>query len=546
MGRACLKNTGKILFSLFCLIPFLPSGASAAQVRTELQSSRVSVGERTILQITITGVSDAEPRTLPKISGLQISFQGTQHFSSMKMMNWKVQRESGIHLMFAVIPQRSGTFKIPKIRIKSGAVNLSSQSVSLIAVKGTTNPQEGAPRRMLSDVTLERNNVYVGEPIILRYAILHSGIRLAEELQFEKMPESKGFVQKVIAETIQDSIFTKDNIQFVKTHAETFVLIPTLAGTFTINGGTLYVSYIPSRHYPFSRKMRLKYDPASVTVKELPSDGKPADFHGNVGVFSMDSKMDNTPLAPFEEKHLTISIKGHGNLISLSKPKLANDIKNIKIICEEREEKLAIENGELRGEKTYFYTLIPEKSGTINIGTFIFNFFNVKTGQYETLSSKDITLEITGKSKPQSQLKLEEKDPDTFTDVNIIVILLIIATITVLVGAVILWERKRFSVASGTLSTTEPVQEPESNKSMENNYFREMLSALRNKDSALFMTASENIIRNRINGHGQILSGNAEKIKGIKERLYNCKYGGEQISEDDMENIYQEIKKLLD
>lgn len=546
MAHDCSKNTGKILFSIFCFIILILSEASAAQVRTKLQSSRVSVGERTVLQITITGVSEAQPRSIPKVPGLQISFQGTQHFSSVNMTNWKVQRESGLHLLFSVTPRRTGTFRIPKIIIISGRINLSSQPVSLIAGRSSSTADSGGPLRLLSEVTLKQKIVYIGEPIILRYAVLHSGIELADKPQFEKMPDSKGFVQKVIDEPVQDNLVTKDDIQYTKSHVETFLLIPTQPGKFTIGGGIIHVSYIVADHFPFPRKTRLQYEPVSLTVKPLPSTGKPDDFHGNVGVFSMKSTIDNTPVMIFEEKRLIISIKGYGNLSSLSKPKLANKIKNIKIISEESGEKLAIENGNLSGEKTYSYTLIPERSGTINIGNFVFNFFNIKSGQYETLKTGEIVLEVTGNLQSQSQIKLQEKGANTFSDVNIIIIIIIIAAVAGLVGAVIIWERKRLRVASGADTADTSAKDVKSNKMVETGYYREMLTALRQKDSDLFMKASENILRNRVNGSDSNKSNNAEKIKGIKDRLYNYKYGGEQITEVDMENIYQEIKNILD
>jgi hypothetical protein len=548
MALECSKRIGEILLISLFLIGH-STNAFSEQVETELRPGRISIGETSSLQIRIENVEEAEPVSVPAVKGLMISFNGSQRFSSTQIVNWKKYSSKGVILSFSIVAERRGRFIIPPIVIESGKKRLRSKAVSLI-VSGAIDEYRGEAL-FYPEISVSKRSVYIGEPVIVRYFLLHRGLQIRERPLFEKLPETRGFLRESYDERIEDRTQKRNGIDLLRTHIATFVLIPTERGSFPIGGGSVLLTVEqPDRFFSlkFSRRRRITFDAERVRVVPLPERGKPEGFQGNVGSFDIELEYDKKPMKIYEEKDIRLCIRGRGNLIALSKPLLERALSDVKIISEEGKGSLRIERSTLMGEKEFVYTIIPEREGELNIGRFVFNYFNFESSRYETCTTGDIRLNVTGDPSRKSEISLDEDEEAAGkVDFNIYLIALIVLAVAGIVISVILWERKKISLAvKGNSSGEEDVPQREEREISD----RKILLSIKRGDSVSFLREygdTVTLLEKRIGkGEGGDRTVMDAKIKEIKEALYRYKYGGEMITEGDMEALYREMKGLVD
>ena len=147
----------------------------------------------------------------------------------------------------------------------------------------------------------------------------------------------------------------------------------------------------------------LHSNPINVNVKPLPSSGKPLDFTGAVGQFTMKAQVDRTEVNTNDGITLKVSVSGTGNLNLIEKPAI-----NFPADFEVYEPKI-IDNfnnkGGTSGTRTYEYLIIPRASGNFAIDPIQFSYFNPLQKNYSVLNSEKFNIKVhkgTGSSAEAS------------------------------------------------------------------------------------------------------------------------------------------------
>ena len=158
-------------------------------------------------------------------------------------------------------------------------------------------------------------------------------------------------------------------------------LFPLLAGTLLIPPARL--GYTIGSGTMFGRQDRqLASTPArSVTVRELPAEGRPSSFAGAVGVYSMTAGVERANGRVGDAVQLTVRIDGVGNVKLLPAP-----IVNIPNVTSSTSgESIVVDSTDLlvRGSKTFRFLLTPRRDGELPLGTLRYAFFNPVKGTYE-------------------------------------------------------------------------------------------------------------------------------------------------------------------
>jgi len=543
-----------------CALGLSGAPAHAASVsETELVPSRIAVGDTAALRITVNDVDDAEPVSAPRVAGLDISFNGAQHFSNVQIINMQMKKSAGVVLTFAVSPQRPGTFVIPSVAIRAGSRRLSSRAVTLYASAGQARPRDNSRPssravRLYGSIECSKRAVFVGEPVVLRYFILHSGVEFEQNPMPEKMPETKGFVQKAVEERIEAGAENRDGAELAKTHFATYVLIPTQSGEFTIGGGSAIV-VAGSRDeffgFSFPRQRRVLFREERVSVRALPEAGKPDDFQGNVGSFTIEASSPPGRTPVFEELKLTVKVRGRGNLISLVRPAAIEAGDTIRVIGSDGKETLRIEQGALAGEKEFTFSLIPERPGPFDLGGFTLNFFNPESMRYESVASGRIAFEATGDASRQAGTAIETaKKADGAIDLNYLAIALALLGVAAIVAAVVLWERRRFrEIAARDNRTEQPKRvAPAVGRGGIDRTLHDLSGASRRRDAPVFLKTAEIAINEleRLAREGALDAVRAANIRSVKERLFSSKYGGGGLADAEMDELYRSIAEIAD
>ncbi len=363
MIRVILKNTGRILILLAVLTAALP--LSAADIETEISSSRIHEGETAVLKLMISNsTSDIKPLKVPGINGLNISFRGsTRSFQFINGKSW-----SGTILNFSIYGEKKGRYTIPPFVLEADGERLVSKEIGLTVLAGSggaassRDEQDGSRVSLRGGVEFASDTVSVGEPLIVRYFLYHGGTRDFEIEGIRNNPESRGFLVKKINEEIPDSETMQGDAAFIRTHVATYCFIPAEPGSFFPGGGSIVVSQEIIRG-PFTMPGRreIMFPKKAVKVTALPGKGRPSEFRGDVGDFTVEVKVPETGVRLYDEVRIPVKVSGSGNLFTLSKP-VPEKNEPVKVIVEDVNSSVRAEGEVLTGEKNYLLTLIPDRS----------------------------------------------------------------------------------------------------------------------------------------------------------------------------------------
>lgn len=380
----------------------------------------VVLGQRFRLTYTVNTTDAKEPviADMPDfdiLSGPNISTQ--QSYSSVY---GKTTSSVSVTFTYILLPKSEGDFTIQPAKINAKGKEITSNSLSIKVLpedKASSAAQNGDRRQggntsanisnedLFMKATLSKTKVYEQEAVLLTYKV-YSAVNLTN-LSFPT-PELKGFnIQEV--ELPQEKQFELEHYNGRNYNTivwRQFVLFPQQSGKLEIPSLDFEaVVAVQNRRSvdPFEMmfsgfsgyvevKKVLKTKPLSLEVEKLPF-GKPADYSGGVGEFTIGSTINNTKLKTNSEFTLKVIVKGTGNMRLLGNPQfeLPTEFESYDPVIENNFRLTA--NG-FKGEKVYEYLITPKASGTYTIPSAHLSFFNTSTGSYETLKTQEYTVEV--------------------------------------------------------------------------------------------------------------------------------------------------------
>lgn len=521
--------------------------AHALEVETELDRSRIAVGEEAVLQVKVSGADGVEIQRIPDVPGLTLSYRGmSRSFQWINGRTW-----SGVVLSFSIRPQRSGNFTVPPIELRIGNTISRSRSVQIVAIQGAAQPKitrgEGSGRVVYRKTEVLKSRVYIGEPIVVRYYLLHSGIQFDQMPILRELPETKWCVQRHFEEKIDESLERYQNTELVKSHLATFLLIPAMKGRQIIRGGEVVVSYVSDEGlFPFPRQARVNFEETAVNVLPLPETGKPADFSGNVGDFTMEIEHEKKKLKVFDETKIKVVIRGSGNFITMAPPSF-EEPKGVKVVKGVGDTRIELKSNALEGVKEFVFTLIPERSGEMDVGAVHFNFFDPAVQKYRTLTSEKIILNVE-EDGTRGGFELESEREERF-EVNYVWIALIVLGVVALAGGMIYWERKKYQtyIKNKDVNSRKKDKPEESVSGIIDSLQREIILAASLMPEEFLRTAEK--VLSKLAETVVQKTGIPEKLRAdffkLKERVYNIRYGGYAIGADEVKDISGEMRGLL-
>ena len=380
----------------------------------------VVLGQHFRLTYTVNTTDAKEPviADMPDfdiLSGPNISTQ--QSYSSVY---GKTTSSVSVTFTYILLPKSEGEFTIQPAKINAKGKDITSNSLSIKVLpedKVSSAAQNGERRQggntsanisnddLFMRATLSKTKVYEQEAVLLTYKV-YSAVNLTN-LSFPT-PELKGFnIQEV--ELPQEKQFELEHYNGRNYNTivwRQFVLFPQQSGKLEIPSLDFEaVVAVQNRRSvdPFEMmfsgfsgyvevKKVLKTKPLSLEVEKLPF-GKPADYSGGVGEFTIGSTINNTKLKTNSEFTLKVIVKGTGNMRLLGNPQfeLPTEFESYDPVIENNFRLTA--NG-FKGEKVYEYLITPKASGTYTIPSAHLSFFNTSTGSYETLKTQEYTVEV--------------------------------------------------------------------------------------------------------------------------------------------------------
>lgn len=295
-------------------------------------------------------------------------------------------------------PRKTGQLTIEPAAVRIDGQLLQTEPITItVTASGTTATpapnNNNLPREnIFVRATLNSNNAYVGEQVLLSYKLY---TRQNITSYNEPATTYAGFWKEDIA--IKNPAVTREVINGIAYRTaiiKQVILFPQQSGELTIPAADMTADI----EYGFfsSRRINLTTNAVTLTVKPLP-DNAPSSFTGTVGSLKMTSSISQDSAAVDEPITLRIKLNGALNFDLLSDPEVV-----LPNAFEVYDPKVAIntskQGGVLSGEQSYEYLIIPRQPGTYKLDPISFGYFNPKSATYETLTTPAYTFTITGES----------------------------------------------------------------------------------------------------------------------------------------------------
>lgn len=451
--------------ALLFLVSVLCAASAYAEVsiETSVSRSRLGVGEELTLDIIVTNAQGkiSQP-TFGALSGFSSYSQG--HSQELSFVNGQSSSRSiYTYVLVANEPgkKRLGPFEItiagrpysvPAVDVEvtpdspgsGGSFQPAAPPGPVYAPPARAMPSGNvADQDIFVKAWLDKDEAYVNEPITMTYTIY---TRLSATFKgFDKEPVTTGFWVEDFPPDKQ-SRRTESMLngqRYVTADVKKEALFPTEAGVFTIDPGTISAivelrddqfdsffssnifgrrgGYAPSPFVSQVVNKSLPIDKLSVVVKALPEQGKPSNFTGAVGRYTIESSVDKREVTAGDPITLRVRVKGQGNINTIEPPTLKK-LDNFKIYDSSSSANISKDRGVVEGEKVAETVLVPRRAGNFTIPALSFSYFDPKIGQYKELKTSEQTIEVHPGSEPEDSAPIPSPGivPASQEDVSVV------------------------------------------------------------------------------------------------------------------------------
>lgn len=271
------------------------------------------------------------------------------------------------------------------------------------------------PSQLNSDFTvhinLDKKVAYPGEPIVVEFYIYDRGG--LQNIEISKWPSFPGFYKEdlEIVSRFQFEPAYVQNQRMRKALIARFAIYPYKPGKFAldrlvVNGQVIARIMRQDDDDPFAaffgsfgqaRNASHASEEETIEVLPLPETGKPANFGGAVGKFTMALTADKTQAPANSPINLTLNIEGRGNFHAIGEPKLPlpPDFELYESTTSAKASAPMGSRRALENKKSFQYLILPRKEGKFTIPPTQFSFYDPEKKSYQTLSTQPLSLEIT-------------------------------------------------------------------------------------------------------------------------------------------------------
>ncbi|GAA4314716.1 BatD family protein [Compostibacter hankyongensis] len=433
--------------------------AQDAQFTASASTTTPAVNEPFQLRFTLENASDISGFQPPAFTGFSVLSQSQG--SSMNITNGHVsQSVSIIYILQATAPGRytlaGASARLDGKKVKSNPITITvsagsaspspspfdprprpderSRDVPGMVRKGE-NVRDKIRKNLYAKVEVDKKDVYVGEQLTATYKLY---TRMPTSSKVTRVPAFSGFSAHDIdlPNPPQATIEQVDGVPFKVFTIRKTMLFPLQPGDLELDSVTVEnVVHLyevdrsrprrdplddffddPFGKDPFDDSFfddffnqqggsyhdynyNIRSQPVSIHVKPLPEEGRPADFSGAVGNFTIQAGLNKSALSTDDAATLKITLKGSGNITLLNAPKI-----DLPADFDRYDPKISDQvnknDNPLSGSRTFEYVFMPRTPGDYTIPAIRFSYFDPQEKAYKTATSQPFTLHVTqGKNR---------------------------------------------------------------------------------------------------------------------------------------------------
>lgn len=403
---------------LFFILISTVIGAWADGITFTANAPEVVVsGDQFRLSYTINSQKVRDFRA-PSIQGFEVLMGPSR---STQYQNYNGVVTNSITFTYILMAEKEGTYTIPGATIVADGNNYTSNSVEIKVLppdQSSSNAGSGSSARssrnqansgkitdkeLFMTATASKTNVYEQEAILLTYKV-YTQVNLTN-LRGD-IPDLKGFHTQEV-ELPNQKTFSLEHYNgrnYNTTIWRQLVLFPQQTGKIEIPSVTFEgtVSQMVASADPFDAffnggnyvniNKNIVTPKLTIDVKELPA-GKPANFSGGVGEFTLSSSISTQELKTNDAVTIKLVISGTGNMKLINTPEVGFP-QDFEIYDPKVDNKFNLTRNGLSGNKVIEYLAIPRHAGTYTIPPIEFSYFDLKSQSYKTLKTDAYTLNV--------------------------------------------------------------------------------------------------------------------------------------------------------
>lgn len=400
-------------------------------VRAVVENPRPAVGEPFLLQIQVQGSDQASVPDISPLRGFSAipAGGGSTNQNRVTVINGNVRRETnrGYAFNYQLTLTRPGDYAIPSLTVMVDGVAHRTQAIQLQAANAplssdfkvrlelprtTIYKGETIPVRMVWYVGKQPERFYFSAPLLQQSEFQFSQPELPPTNQQERILGLRINNEEAWGEIGQATL---DGSTW-STITVTRFLTPQKSGVFDLSpvsvSGTMIAGYEKTSRTdpfadmfgddsPFGRQGVLKKffaasKPVTLTVLELPAQGRPANFSGLVGRYSIAAKVEPAVASVGEPLTLTVMLTGSEYLENVELPDLSRqaDLASDFRIPSERAA------GKIVGGVKVFTQMIRARNADVKVVPPLqISFFNPESHSYEMAQTRTLPLTIHASKK---------------------------------------------------------------------------------------------------------------------------------------------------
>jgi len=379
--------------------------AYALEVRAYLDRSQVPVGQAAALTIEAQGEQNVQAPNVAAPAGVEVRYVGPS--TQVSFVNGQVS--ATVSHRYAVTARRVGRFTLGPFTVSHDGRDYQAPAVQLEAVAAAKAAQ-GAPGRdqIQLEISVPRQRVYVQETLPLTVTLTVGAARI-EDLQYPTLP-AEGFTMERFAEPNQTREVRDGRAVAVLRFQTT--ITPLRPGTLELGPALARMALVVQGRRgrdPFfdgflgdyrKEPIEVASEPLALEVMPLPESGRPPDFAGAVGHFSLEATARPEEVRVGDPVTVRIAIAGEGNLAAVNAPVLAAGDRFKAYPPQE------VGGGPAK-QKVFEQVLIPLRPDVTEVPAVTFSFFDTQAGRYQTLRSGPFPLAVRPAEEAQGARVVE-------------------------------------------------------------------------------------------------------------------------------------------
>jgi hypothetical protein len=423
----------KHIILLFAVTTTL-AASSSGQVRVSAQvesGKDIYVGEGFNFFIVIQGSKNAGKVDLEPLRQYNPQSAGNRRQSSTNIINNKVTTTVTTIMTYNLTASQAGRLQLPSLTVEVDGKTYRTNPVAVNIIKpGTTDQLD-------LEVTLSQQQCYVGQPVIITVKLYVSAEISDPQFNIPAFSGNDFYIEEPDVSNSQAKLYRLNTgmtvmvsqYRVVHNNKESTlisfskILIPKRSGKISMQPASVTAAVAVGRtrsRDPFGsffggqtqyRRFSVNSEPLELNVLPLPDEGKPAQFYGLVGQYTISASATPTNVNVGDPITLTVKIGGGKYLKPIQWPALEQVpalASNFKIPTQKASPTID------SGLKIFTQTIRANNDKVTAIPPIPLAYFDAEQGRYVTAESEPIKVEVA----PTKILTNADLEGSDFTPVN--------------------------------------------------------------------------------------------------------------------------------